>query len=114
MLIPMFILLVFTFGGHAQKGNNVTGFTGPSSNPYFVSNLLKVKEGKQNCRVVDNVLHHGQEWTHPQACIKFFCYDGDILEVSYCDQLMTDEKDCAIVHRPNLDYPYCCPKIICD
>ncbi|GAB0092289.1 hypothetical protein DMENIID0001_072790 [Sergentomyia squamirostris] len=69
----------------------------------------------RSCRVQDKILEHGQDWTNNERCIVFFCYDGAILDVGYCNDIEIDKPNCVIIPiRTNLDYPDCCPKVVCD
>ncbi|XP_059610758.1 uncharacterized protein LOC132257743 [Phlebotomus argentipes] len=83
----------------------------PPNVPQDISKLSASQDGQAPCRILDKILEHGKEWTHPEKCVNYFCYDGKILEVDFCDPLKTTGPNCVIIPiRPNLDYPYCCPK----
>lgn len=83
--------------------------------PLDVGQLKPSVDGEAPCRVFDTIIEHGQEWTYPAQCINYFCYDGKILDLDYCDELKTTGPNCVIVPlRSNLDWPYCCPKVVCD
>lgn len=88
--------------------------TSPPPIPLEFTQVRESIPGEAPCRIMDKFLEHGKEWTHPEKCVSFFCYDGKVLDIEYCDELKTTGTNCVIVPiRPNLDYPYCCPKVIC-
>lgn len=69
----------------------------------------------ESCRIVDKVLKHTEEWTHPETCTVFFCYEGLLLDVDFCNELEMKKPNCFIVPiRPNVEFPHCCPKVVCD
>ncbi|GAB0097623.1 hypothetical protein DMENIID0001_132830 [Sergentomyia squamirostris] len=112
MQILVFSLFLFTLGCFAQTADNNVS---PPDNSGDFHKLVLSQDGKAPCRVIDKIVPHGQEYTHPDQCINFTCYDGQILELDFCDALKTTGPNCVIVPiRKNLDYPWCCPKVVCD
>uniref|UniRef100_A0A1L8DNQ0 Putative secreted protein n=1 Tax=Nyssomyia neivai TaxID=330878 RepID=A0A1L8DNQ0_9DIPT len=80
-----------------------------------ISGTNESSRGYENCRLVDKIFKHGDEWTDPRGCVVYFCYDGMFLDVDFCADLEMNKPNCYIVPlRPNYDFPYCCPKVVCD
>ncbi|GAB0097622.1 hypothetical protein DMENIID0001_132820 [Sergentomyia squamirostris] len=81
-----------------------------------IDKLPLSKDGEASCSVANHTITHGLSWTHPTQCVIFYCYDAAIIDMDWCEQLLTTPgKNCKIVPiKPNLDFPYCCPKVICD
>uniref|UniRef100_A0A1B0CAQ4 Single domain-containing protein n=2 Tax=Lutzomyia longipalpis TaxID=7200 RepID=A0A1B0CAQ4_LUTLO len=69
----------------------------------------------KTCRVEETTLDHGQVWTHPVYCVQIFCYDGFIIRLLGCSLDPKPGPNCRVTPiQTNYDYPYCCPKVVCN
>uniref|UniRef100_A0A1L8DNR6 Putative secreted protein n=1 Tax=Nyssomyia neivai TaxID=330878 RepID=A0A1L8DNR6_9DIPT len=102
-ILLFFIILSVVFAQDMQTKNSSNNTS---------NNLSREPE---SCRIGDKVLRHGDEWTDPRGCVVFFCYEGELLDVDYCADLIMNQPNCYIVPiNRNVDFPYCCPKVVCN